>query len=146
MEFFLSQFECCGYEDYKEYLPNVDSTIPTLPLSCCKEQTIVPSSDDSPNQYTCDLENVSKIGCKEAFMDWLKKYCFIIIGVVVGFAVIQVRQNAAFPITSKFGSTKFFYSTIYIQVLGIIFSCVLFNKNQNRELPGGQQVYNVRRY
>lgn len=80
---FCSQFECCGYNDYNDYKNN---TILILPLTCCK------SFKHNDVNHICPVENCHKIGCKEAFLNILKRNRSIIIGVVVVFALIEVSE------------------------------------------------------
>ncbi|XP_055296812.1 CD63 antigen-like isoform X2 [Sitodiplosis mosellana] len=84
------EFECCGYRNYNDYK---NDTNLILPSTCCK-------GHENDHKYNCPEKDAYKKGCKQAFLDFLENYRAIIIGVVVGFALIEL--------------------------VGIVFSCVLF--------------------
>lgn len=75
--------QCCGIHSYQDWRPifNNDS----LPYTCCK---------DERNDGSCTVksENKFEAGCLPNLKDYLENAAYIIGGVGIGIAVVQVRN------------------------------------------------------
>lgn len=68
---------------------------------------------------TTSYEDIYKIGCKEAFGNFIRDHAYTLGGVGLGFAIIQVSTYI------KFNFKCIFIIAIIFQFLGIIFACHL---------------------
>ncbi|XP_068687489.1 CD63 antigen-like [Montipora capricornis] len=82
------EFDCCGANGYKDYKTmNISGEI-KFPPSCCKNATVCPSTFGQAKNMT-DSDFVTK-GCVDKFEKYLKDHIFIIGGVGVGVAFLQL--------------------------------------------------------
>ncbi|XP_068744236.1 CD63 antigen-like [Montipora capricornis] len=86
------EFDCCGangyIKDYKDYKKKNISGDMKFPPSCCKNATVCPSTFGQTKNMT-DSDFVTK-GCVDGFEKYLKDHIFIIGGVGVGVAFLQL--------------------------------------------------------
>lgn len=98
-------FACCGVNNYTDWQNHVNLTDNSVPNSCCIDYE---ENDENPDTKDCgkgmvtnpDAKNfIHTQGCIFGFEDWVKENIYIIGGVGIGLA--------------------------FVQVIGIIFSCCL---------------------
>lgn len=74
------QFHCCGSADYRDWLPQLNNTVPD---SCCHRVTKDCGKDVSAG-------NIYTRGCVQLINDWLKNNIVIVAGVALGIALFQL--------------------------------------------------------
>lgn len=78
------EFKCCGVTNYTDYNGIVNNTV--VPKSCCKEG--ITSCTGAQSDVTAG--SIYTIGCMDSFVNWVKDRIFIIGGVGIGLAFVQV--------------------------------------------------------
>lgn len=102
-------FECCGINDgnsgydtrlnnafnFKDMCPNLNQMY--FPVSCCRLNDSVSFGDfhtNPDNQYAAqrlvDCNRRYNAGCSEAITFWLERYAPVLIGIGIGFAMIEM--------------------------------------------------------
>ncbi|XP_074662831.1 CD63 antigen-like [Tubulanus polymorphus] len=76
-------FKCCGVDGPKDWKKTNGTTTGNIPVSCCKTNTNDPKCVETAN-------NVYTSGCVKGFKDWVEDNIYIVAGVGVGLAFVQV--------------------------------------------------------
>ncbi|KAL3842440.1 hypothetical protein ACJMK2_020456 [Sinanodonta woodiana] len=103
LDFLQARFECCGADSFKDYLSNpyfYNSTKNiSVPDSCCRDKGTKVTPPEPINSTACQIEarlqlnNTIELrtkGCFPILTNWLDANSAILIGVVVGIAVIEI--------------------------------------------------------
>lgn len=80
------EFKCCGVSNYTEWKPQFqNSTTQVVPKSCCK-----PASNCTGSQADINADKIYTEGCLTKFETFVKDNVFIIGGVGIGLAFVQI--------------------------------------------------------
>ncbi|KAJ8320964.1 hypothetical protein KUTeg_002551 [Tegillarca granosa] len=79
------EFQCCGAKNYTEYEGKLQNNT-VVPKSCCKAD----KTTCTGTQADVSAGNIYKIGCLDSFVNWVKDRIFIIGGVGIGLAFVQI--------------------------------------------------------
>uniref|UniRef100_K1Q8Q8 CD63 antigen n=1 Tax=Magallana gigas TaxID=29159 RepID=K1Q8Q8_MAGGI len=82
------EFKCCGVSNYTEWKPQFEnSTTQVVPASCCKS-----TSNCNGTEADINADKIYKEGCLTKFETFVKDNVFIIGGVGIGLAFVQVKM------------------------------------------------------
>eukprot|EP00914_Ancora_sagittata_P019615 GHVO01039114.1.p1 GENE.GHVO01039114.1~~GHVO01039114.1.p1 ORF type:complete len:265 (-),score=24.99 GHVO01039114.1:41-754(-) len=76
------EFQCCGVNNYTDWSGQGTIGVNQVPVSCCLEGTDC-ATNPKPNTVYSD-------GCMEKFTSWIEENIFIIGGVGIGLAFVQL--------------------------------------------------------
>lgn len=79
------EFQCCGAKNYTEYEGKLQNNT-VVPKSCCKAD----KTTCTGTQADVNAGNIYEIGCLDSFVNWVKDRIFIIGGVGIGLAFVQI--------------------------------------------------------
>lgn len=77
------EFQCCGVNTYTDWSGKGSIGVGNVPFSCCSIASVNCTT-------TPTASNTWKKGCVDAFVDWVKDNIYIIAGVGIGLAFVQI--------------------------------------------------------
>lgn len=105
-----SSFQCCGLNNYTEWL-NANLSIPS---SCCRTPTTLPNCGGPSNVYG--------VGCISQVEAWIQHNLIVVGSVLVALVVVQVRPA---PAARQSGRVARLTVRAPLQLLALISSCRL---------------------